>query len=155
MRLIRYNVWGLWHVRNLCKHLYNNFTAEWGGAFGMKYDFRVGDYVEDVTGRVGYIQSICQCEQCKARGFYEPFVLYTDGNGDYITAYEYEKGFPGYKRIGQYTFAQAVQVPQSVQVPKIDKLIYTDETAILWKLNELVDAVNELRMRDAKESKDD
>jgi hypothetical protein len=25
----------------------------------------------------------------------------------------------------------------------------------LWKLNELVDAVNELRMRDAKESKDD
>ena len=35
----------------------------------MKYDFRVGDYVEDVTGRVGYIQSICQCEQCKARGF--------------------------------------------------------------------------------------
>jgi hypothetical protein len=88
-------------------------------------------------------------------GFYEPFVLYTDGNGDYITAYEYEKGFPGYRRIGQYTFAQAVQVPQSVQVPKIDKLIYTDETAILWKLNELVDAVNELRMRDAKESKDD
>lgn len=121
----------------------------------MKYDFRVGDYVEDATGRVGYIQSICQCEQCKARGFYEPFVLYTDGDGDYITAYEYEKGFPGYKRIGQYAFAKAVQVPQSVQVPKIDKLIYADETAILWKLNELVDAVNELRMRDAKESKDD
>ncbi len=121
----------------------------------MKYDFRVGDYVEDVTGRVGYIQSICQCEQCKARGFYEPFVLYTDGNSDCITVYEYAKGFPGYKRIGQYTFAQAVQVPKSVQVPKIDKLIYTDETAILWKLNELVDAVNELRMRDAKESKDD
>ena len=115
----------------------------------MKYDFRVGDYVEDAAGRVGYIQSICQCEQCKARGFYEPFVLYTDGDGDYITAYEYEKGFPGYKRIGQYTFAQ------SVQVSKIDKLIYADETAILWKLNELVDAVNELRMRDAKESKDD
>jgi hypothetical protein len=59
----------------------------------MKYDFRVGDYVEDVTGRVGYIQSICQCEQCKARGFYEPFVLYTDGNGDYITVTSMRKGF--------------------------------------------------------------
>ena len=111
----------------------------------MKYDFRVGDYVEDVTGRTGYINSICQCKGCEARGFYEPHVIYTDGDGDYITAYEYAKGFPGYKRIGQYAFAQAVQVPQSVQVPKIDKLIYADETAILWKLNELVDAVNELR----------
>lgn len=121
----------------------------------MKYKFRIGDYVEDVTGRVGYIQSICQCEQCKVRGFYEPFVLYTDGNSDYITAYEYENGFPGYKRIGQYAFAQAVQSSKAAQVPKIAKLIYTGETAILWKLNELVDAVNELRMRDAKESKDD
>ena len=35
----------------------------------MKYDFRVGDYVEDVTGRTGYINSICQCMDCEARGF--------------------------------------------------------------------------------------
>lgn len=125
----------------------------------MKYDFRVGDYVEDVTGRVGYIQSICQCEQCKARGFYEPFVLYTDGNSDCITVYEYEKGLPGYKRIGQYDFTKKDN-------GKIEPLDYTerfirnstiDTTLISYmkKINELVDAVNELRMRDAKESKDD
>lgn len=125
----------------------------------MKYDFRVGDYVEDVTGRVGYIQSICQCEQCKARGFYEPFVLYTDGNSDYITAYEYENGFPGYKRIGQYDFTEKDE-------SKIEPLDYTERTlcetssgailrSYMKKINELVDAVNELRMRDAKESKDD
>lgn len=119
----------------------------------MKYDFRVGDYVEDVTGRVGYIQSICQCEQCKARGFYEPFVLYTDGNSDCITVYEYEKGFPGYKRIGQYDFTKEDK-------DEIEPLIYNntpdwDDSLILDKINELVDAVNELRMRDAKESKDD
>lgn len=125
----------------------------------MKYDFRVGDYVEDVTGRVGYIQSICQCEQCKARGFYEPFVLYTDGNSDYITAYEYENGFPGYKRIGQYDFTEKDE-------GKIEPLDYTERTlretssgailrAYMKKINELVDAVNELRMRNAKESKDD
>lgn len=125
----------------------------------MKYDFRVGDYVEDVTGRVGYIQSICQCEQCKARGFYEPFVLYTDGNSDYITAYEYENGFPGYKRIGQYDFTEKDE-------GKIEPLDYTERTlretssgailrAYMKKINEIVDAVNELRMRNAKESKDD
>ena len=123
----------------------------------MKYEFRVGDYVEDATGRVGYIQSICQCEQCKARGFYEPFVLYTDGNSDCITVYEYEKGFLGYKRIGQYDFTKKDE-------SKIEPLDYTerfirnstvDSTLISYmkKINELVEAVNELRMRDAKESK--
>lgn len=105
----------------------------------MKYDFRVGDYVEDVTGRTGYINSICQCRDCGARGFYEPHVIYTDGDSDYITAYEYKKGFPGYKRIGQYEFTK------KAQVLKIGKLAYAEETAMLWKLNELVDAVNELR----------
>lgn len=105
----------------------------------MKYDFRVGDYVEDVTGRTGYINSICQCRGCGARGFYEPHVIYTDGDGDYITAYEYQKGFPDYKRIGQYEFTK------KAQVAKIGKLAYAEETAMLWKLNELVDAVNELR----------
>lgn len=109
----------------------------------MKYEFHVGDYVEDATGRVGYIQSICQCEQCKARGFYEPFVLYTDGNGDYITAYEYEKGFPGYNRIGQYDFTKKDE-------GKIEPLAcetasdYSNEQ-LRKKINELVDAVNELR----------
>lgn len=104
----------------------------------MKYDFRVGDYVEDVTGRTGYINSICQCRDCGARGFYEPHVIYTDGDGDYITAYEYQKGFPGYKRIGQYEFAK------KAQAAKIGKLAYAEEAAMLWKLNELVDAVNRL-----------
>ena len=129
----------------------------------MKYDFRVGDYVEDVTGRVGYIQSICQCEQCKARGFYELFVLYTDGNSDCITVYEYEKGFPGYKRIGQYDFTKKAEDKDD---DKIEPLDYTERTlretssgailrAYMKKINELVDAVNGLRMRDAKESKDD
>lgn len=123
----------------------------------MKYDFRVGDYVEDVAGRVGYIQSICQCEQCKARGFYEPFVLYTDGNSDYITAYEHENGFPGYKRIGQYDFTKKAEDKDD---DKIEPLAcetasdYSNEK-LRKKINELVDAVNELRMRDAKESKDD
>ena len=30
-----------------------------------KYDFHVGDYVEDIDGNVGYIDFICDCDKCK------------------------------------------------------------------------------------------
>ena len=37
-----------------------------------------GDFVETVDGRVGYIKSICRCEKCRERGFYErPYILRT------------------------------------------------------------------------------
>lgn len=106
----------------------------------MKYEFHVGDYVEDAVGKIGYINSICQCEKCKERGFYEPYVIYTNGDSDYITAYEYEKGFLDYKRIGQYDFTKK---------DKIEPLEYNgspdwDDSLLLDKINELVEAVNRL-----------
>lgn len=111
----------------------------------MKYDFRVGDYVEDVTGRTGYINSICQCADCEARGFYEPHVIYTDGDSDYITAYEYEKGFPSYKRIGQYEFAKKDE--DKIEPFQVNTALteYASIFAMSDKINELVKAVNELR----------
>ena len=105
----------------------------------MKYEFHVGDYVEDVTGRTGYINSICQCKHCEERGFYEPHVIYNNGDCDYITVYECEKGFPSYKRIGQYEFTK------TERTKTISELTYFNETAMLWKINELVKAVNDLR----------
>ena len=111
----------------------------------MKYEFHVGDYVENVIGQVGYIQSICQCKQCKERGFHEPYVIYTNGKSDYITTYEYEKGFPGYNRIGQYDFTKKDE-------GKIEPLAcetasdYSNEK-LRNKINELVEAVNELRSK--------
>ena len=107
----------------------------------MKYEFHVGDYVEDVTGRIGYINSICQCEDCKARGFYEPYVIYTDGDSDYITAYEYEQGFTGYKRIGQYNFTKK---GEGKIEPIFDDPANWEDSVVLNKINELVDAVNRL-----------
>ena len=106
----------------------------------MKYEFHVGDYVEDVTGRIGYINSICQCKFCEKRGFYEPCVMYTNGDCDYITVHEYEKGFPSYNRIGQYDFTKK---------DKIEPLEYNgspdwDDSLLLDKINELVEAVNRL-----------
>nr|DAO00757.1 MAG TPA: hypothetical protein [Caudoviricetes sp.] len=122
----------------------------------MKYEFHVGDYVEDVTGRIGYINSICQCEYCKARGFYEPRVTYTDGDKDCITAYECEQGFPYYKRIGQYDFTKK---DNDKDEGKIEPLVkswiledsdgkgeyHFDSREAIKKINELVDVINELK----------
>ena len=107
----------------------------------MKYEFHVGDYVEDVTGRIGYINSICQCKRCKERGFYEPHVMYNNGDCDYITAHECEKGLPSYKRIGQYEFTQQ----KKVNINRLEQQGYLDPRAVITTINELVDAVNELR----------
>ena len=113
----------------------------------MKYNFRVGDYVEDVTGRTGYISSFCNCKFCKERGFYEPHVIYSNGDFDYITIYEYEKGFPSYKRIGRYEFTEKND-------DKIEPLIckqandYCNSELIWNKINEIIEIINRLKNKD-------
>ena len=125
----------------------------------MKYEFHVGDYVEDVTGRIGYICSFCKCNFCKKRGFYEPHVMYSNGDCDYITVYEYEKGFPSYKRIGQYEFTEKndnkieplrEEYTKSFPICEVTNMGYTSECysfdlgVVGKKINELVDAINHL-----------
>ncbi len=100
-----------------------------------------GDYVETADGRVGYIKSICRCEKCRERGFYEPTVHFTDGDEDCITKYEAESGFKGYKRIGRWEAEEKSQMPK--EIDKLNPDRRGDEA--YRKINELVDAVNELR----------
>ena len=109
----------------------------------MNYKFHVGDYVEDADGHVGYISEICTCEKCKERGWYEPSIRYTDGTEDYISNYDVD-GIPTYyKHIGAYDFTKK-------EKKKIELLEYNgspdwDDSLLLDKINELVDAVNKLR----------
>ena len=70
-----------------------------------EFTFRVGDYVEDVYGNVGYIKDICTCEKCAERGFYEPIVQFKDGT-DYITQTIYLNIECYYNRIGNYDFTK-------------------------------------------------
>lgn len=109
----------------------------------MKYEFHVGDYVEDVTRRIGCINSICQCKRCKERGFYEPHVMYNSGDCDYITVHECEKGFPSYNRIGQYDFTKK----DEGKIEPLDCEAASDYSneKLRKKINELVEVVNELR----------
>jgi hypothetical protein len=69
------------------------------------YDFNVGDEVISVGGIRGKIVDICQCEECANRGLFEPIWKHDDENEvEYITNYDFEFCFPGYHKIGNYTF---------------------------------------------------
>ena len=119
-----------------------------------------GDFVETVDGRVGYVNGICRCEKCRERGFYEPIVHFTDGEEDCITKYEAENGFKRYKRIGRWENAdeaQEVQEPKEIEpLKEVAKGNIWNERSGGWlyaqqcKINELVDAVNELRKEKQK-----
>lgn len=79
-----------------------------------KYDFHVGDYVEDIDGNVGYIDFICDCDKCKERKFDVPRIRYTSGETDYITVYQLERLDKLYRRIGKYEFAKKTPIVKSI-----------------------------------------
>lgn len=72
----------------------------------IEYDFKVGDVVITDTGAVGVIEDICDCDRCKARGFYEPKVKVANGADDtiWITNTDKENGFISFYQIGKYKF---------------------------------------------------
>ena len=67
--------------------------------------FNVGDKVITDDGRTGTITSICDCERCKKRGFYEPDVEMDFGVGKiWITDTDKENGFANFYQIGDHVF---------------------------------------------------
>lgn len=67
--------------------------------------FHEGDYVENSDGKIGYISSICHCDECKKRGFFEPTITYSDGTTDYISNYSVKTVSYDYKQIGTQKFS--------------------------------------------------
>lgn len=88
-----------------------------------KYDFHVGDYVEDIDGHIGYIDFICDCSECQRRGWLEPHVTYPHYDNDYIYRYEVEEPAKYYKRIGKYEFKKKAPIIKSV-----DSIVVTGTT---------------------------
>lgn len=68
------------------------------------YIFNVGDEVITTDGTKGTITYICDCEQCRERGFLEPEWEDDEGEHYYITNHEPNRGFPSYYKIGDYRF---------------------------------------------------
>ena len=90
-----------------------------------KYDFHVGDFVEDIDGNVGYIDLICDCDKCKERKFDEPRIRYTSGETDYITVYQLEHLDKLYRRIGKYEFIKKDPIVKTIDSITVNGI--TDE----------------------------
>ena len=97
----------------------------------MKYEFHVGDYVETKGGATGYVSDD-----------EELWWRCTNNSDGYEVGFDYniigiEKG--NYNRIGKYDFTK----PENPK--EIERLNNCNWNSTAAKINELVDAVNELR----------
>ena len=132
----------------------------------MKYEFHVGDYVETKDGRVGYITNILPSTELEP-----PYIHWVTNDGEsflypiysWTHCYDVKNVF---NRIGQYDFAKSerskeierlsddiratfvindkhCKVKQYNGDNKWSYMCYPKE--FIDKINELVDAVNELR----------
>ena len=104
----------------------------------MNYEFHVGDYVEMVDGKIGYIVKL----QDYGADWYciKNNKIYGIITQDKINKDDYSCS---YKRIGKYDFTKP-------EVKKIEHFEYNypcSELRLTAKINELVDAVNELRSK--------
>ena len=68
------------------------------------YKFEIGDKVITIYGDVGEITSICDCKDCKKRGFNEPEWIDSFGETRYIESYHAWCAFEEFRQIGKYHF---------------------------------------------------
>ena len=122
----------------------------------MKYEFHVGDYVafsnkyDTMHGYVKeYMKPAFSSEHC--------FVFQWDDGTQTGWSGNIQELPHNFVRIGQYDFTKKDEDKDDDKIEPLDCETASDYSneKLRKKINELVDAVNELRMRDAKESKDD
>ena len=111
----------------------------------MKYEFHPGDYVETKDGQIGYISTFIH----NFDGGNTIFVNYRDGRTQGYKFYKDEL-LRYFNRIGQYDFTKKDEGKiEKIDVKKDGSAFTGRETAIIDtisnKINELVEAVNELR----------
>ena len=104
----------------------------------MKYEFHVGDYVENNYGKVGYINSVKYTKSNKDV-FYDIEIVYY--NADIVGVFHGDQSLiqDHFNRIGKYDFTN----PENPK--EIERLNNCNWNSTAAKINELVDAVNELR----------
>lgn len=120
----------------------------------MNYEFHVGDYVEAISGLVGYVTKLRPISE----GLYVFSVKYKDRNEykEYnLYAHELQCFF---NRIGAYDFTKK-EKKEIMRLSEDDSWLTfrnTNKTNvnlcyIIKRINELVDAVNELRDKEDNE----
>lgn len=66
-----------------------------------EYEFCLGDTIVTTDGIVGKITGFCNCDECKKRGFLEPFWEDEDSE-QFITIHTVKNGLHGFHRIGKH-----------------------------------------------------
>lgn len=103
----------------------------------MKYEFHVGDYVETVEGDVGYVVMV----DMGTGDVSMDIKLAKDGANVYrCHAFTLDSVPYLFNRIGKYDFTKPEQPKEIERLPECCM-----DIPELRKINELVDAVNELR----------
>ena len=97
----------------------------------MKYELHVGDYVETNGGMTGFISSVGTDGFC---------VTWNTNIAKVNIGYDFEELIKDLARLGQYDFTKPEQPKEIERLP--ESWMDTPEHR---KINELVDAVNELR----------
>lgn len=65
-----------------------------------EYEFCLGDTVITTDGIVGKIIGFCHCDECRKRGFLEPF-WEDEESEQFITKFDAETGMIGFHRVGK------------------------------------------------------
>ena len=118
---------GISHICDECR--YEDLTC----------GFKVGDNVVTSDGRTGVITSICNCDRCKKRGFYEPTAKMDDGNIEYIMISDKDDGFKSYYKIGDKVFGNLDEEPVNKEIKECQKKLMQlyDQRYRIEKLKQL------------------
>ena len=57
-------------------------------------ELKEGMYVRNELYGIGRVTKVCKCEQCKERGFYEPYLEFAK-DYDYVSTYNYMQTYEG------------------------------------------------------------
>ena len=105
---------------------------------------RTGDKVITADGRVGRVTSVCDCEECKKRGFFEPtYKIKGDSEEHWIMFVQYQQGFPGFYLIGKNFFGNKISTEElERRIAEQREVVRTETEKLdalrkqLWTLNE-------------------
>lgn len=75
-------------------------------------EFHEGDFVQRKDGTTGYVESVCHCDECLNRGFFEPTIKYLNGETEYLTNYDVNNIPKYYIQIGTHIFSKSVPEPE-------------------------------------------
>lgn len=109
-----------------------------------KITIRTGDKVITADGRVGRVTSVCECEECEKRGFFEPtYEIKGDPDEYYIMFGQYRRGFPDFYLIGKNFFGNKVSTDEMERrIAEQKEVIEREKEKLdalrkqLWTLNE-------------------